>query len=299
MYQLYDDRLADGVRRIVGEQIDQALAELRGETDGSRDEEVHSARKRCKRLRALLRLVRDRLGVDVYRYENVAVRDAARRLSPVRDAHVLVLTLDDVATDQPLDAAAVRELRGQLKAAHDRVRRQMLYRGTAAEQAIEELSAVQDRSGRWPIDELDVEDLRSGLARVYRRGHRRMAEAYEAPSPERFHEWRKRVKYLWHHLELLEPAWPRPLDALARETHELSDLLGDEHDRTVLEEWLRAHPGAVADQQAERVLRAVLDEQRAELRAAAQPLGAKIYAETPEQFTGRLSRYWTVERIAA
>jgi CHAD domain-containing protein len=301
MYQLYDDRLADGVRRIVQEQIDSAIAELRGQTDGSRDEEVHEARKRCKRLRALLRLVRDRLGVDLYRYENVAIRDAARRVAPVRDAHVLVLTLDDVVdtTDQRFDAAAVSVLRAELKAAHDRLRRQMLYRGTACDQAADDLAAVRERSHEWPLDGVDLEDLRSGLARVYRRGRRRMTEAYGAPSPERFHEWRKRVKYLWHHLELLQPAWPRPLDALARETHGLSDLLGDEHDRTVLEEWLRQRPDAMAAPHAARELTAALDEQRAHLRAAARQLGAKIYAESPERFTGRLSHYWSVGRVAA
>ena len=237
--------------------------------------------------------------MDVYRHENVAIRDAARRLSPVRDAHVLVLTLDDVVIDQRVEAATVRDLRRQLKAAHDRMRRQMLYRGTATEQAIGELAAVRDRSRHWRLDELDFDDLRSGLARVYRRGRKRMTQAYAAPSPERFHEWRKRAKYLWHHLELLEPAWPGPIDALARETHQLSDLLGDEHDRAVLEEWLREHPGAIADPQTSRVLIAMIDEQRADLRAAARQLGAKIYAETPEQFTGRLSRYWVAGRIAA
>jgi CHAD domain-containing protein len=294
VFQLHDGELAVGVRRIVDEEIDQAVAELRGETDGTRDAEVHAARKRCKRLRALLRLVRDVLGDETYRRENTAIRDAARVLSPVRDAQVLVNTLDAAvdAVDGRLDAHAVAQTRRALKAAHGRLRQQMLYRGTGAEQAIGALVAVQQHSRDWPLGELGFDGLEPGLRRVYRRGRRAMARAYEDPTPELFHDWRKRVKYLWHHLELLEPAWPGMLAALAGETHDLSDLLGDEHDLTVLCEHVRERPDLVADQDVARVLTTTLDERRRDLRAAARPLGAKIYAEPPEQFTARIARYW-------
>jgi CHAD domain-containing protein len=294
VFRLHDDRLSDGIRRIVDEEIDQAVTELRGETDDTRDAAVHSARKRCKRLRALLRLGRDALGDEVYRCENTAIRDAARLLSPVRDAQVLVNTLDAVvdATDGQLDAHAVAQTRRALKAAHGRMRQQMLYRGTASEQAIGALVAVQQRSHDWPLGELGFEDLRPGLRRVYRRGRRAMEQAYEDPTPERFHEWRKRVKYLWHHLELLEPAWPGLMSALADETHDLSDMLGDEHDRTVLGVRVRERPDLIADQDVARVLTATLSDQRQQLRAAARPLGAKVYAESPEQFTARIACYW-------
>ena len=48
---------------------------------------VHDVRKRCKKVRGLLRLVRPGLGPD-YRRANADVRDAARELSSLRDAHV-------------------------------------------------------------------------------------------------------------------------------------------------------------------------------------------------------------------
>jgi hypothetical protein len=54
---------------------------------------VHEARKDLKKLRAVLRLVRDDLGDAVYRSENVRFRDAGRMLSGARDAHVRVETL--------------------------------------------------------------------------------------------------------------------------------------------------------------------------------------------------------------
>jgi CHAD domain-containing protein len=294
VFQLHDDRIVDGVRRIVNEQIGEAVADLRGETDGTRDAAVHETRKRCKRLRALLRLVRDQLGASVYRRENTALRDASRLLAPVRDAQVLVNTLDATIgdADGELDAPALAQTRRALKAAHGRLRQQVIYRGTAVEQTIGALAAVQERSLDWPLGDLQFDGLRPGLERVYRQGRRAMAEAYDDPTPERFHEWRKRVKYLWHHLELLEPAWPGLLEALADETHDLSDLLGDEHDCTVLGERVRERPDLIADQDMARVLTATLDERRQRLRAAARPLGAKLYAETPERFGARIASYW-------
>jgi CHAD domain-containing protein len=293
VFQLQGDRIADEVRRVVDELIDNAVADLRGETEGTRDAAVHETRKRCKRLRALLRLVRDPLGASVYQHENTAIRDAARLLAPVRDAQVLVNTLDAAVEDADgqLDAAALAPTRRALKAAHGRLRQQVIYRGTAVEQAIRALTAAQERSRDWPLGDLTFDDLRPGLQRVYRQGRRAMTQAYDDPTPERFHDWRKRVKYLWHHIELLEPAWPGLLEALADETHDLSDLLGDEHDRTVLGECVHERADLVADPEVARLLTAALDEQRQRLRAAARPLGARLYAEPPKRFAARIASY--------
>src|SRR5438105_7921575 len=83
-----------GVKRIVRKQLDNALKEL---GTPNRDEVVHEIRKRFKRVRAVLRLVRDELGENVYRQENACARDAARPLTEVRDAMVLIEALDKLA----------------------------------------------------------------------------------------------------------------------------------------------------------------------------------------------------------
>lgn len=289
-----DGSLEDAVRDVVTEQLARAVAELRGETDESRDEQVHAARKRCKRIRAALRMVRDHIGHDAYRRENVAVRDAARTLSGVRDAQVLIETLDDVVdrAGDDLDADAVAPVRAALRDAHARLRARVVDSGTAADEAIAALTDVAARSRRWPLAGVTIEALRPGIERVYQRGRDRMADAYDDPAPERFHEWRKRAKYLWHHVELLEPAWPGPLEALADEIHELSNLLGDEHDRTVLGEELSRRPSLVPDPDVAQALALAIDAQRRALRQAARPLGERVYAETAAQFSARAATYW-------
>jgi hypothetical protein len=88
------DSLRKGIRRVIRKQLDDALEELTGEHRGQRDEAVHETRKCFKKVRAVLRLVRPVIGTKAYRAENTCLRDAARPLTEVRDAKILIETLD-------------------------------------------------------------------------------------------------------------------------------------------------------------------------------------------------------------
>ena len=70
-----------------------------GTIDEDPDEAIHDVRKRCKKIRAVARLVRDEMGSDAYQRYNTYYRDLARRFSDVRDGHVMVKTLDDVTEE--------------------------------------------------------------------------------------------------------------------------------------------------------------------------------------------------------
>ncbi len=77
-----DKSVQAGLRRIADEQIGRALGEI-DDDDLDFAEKVHQVRKRCKKLRGLIRLVRP--AFDDYSAENGAFRDAAQMLSGVRD----------------------------------------------------------------------------------------------------------------------------------------------------------------------------------------------------------------------
>src|SRR4051794_37864127 len=68
------ERVGKGVKRIVRRQVGEALQGL--QKTPSEDETVHEARKHFKKVRAVLRLVRDEVGDKVYRRENARFRDA-------------------------------------------------------------------------------------------------------------------------------------------------------------------------------------------------------------------------------
>jgi hypothetical protein len=96
-FRLYrNETIPDGIRRVAHGQLDQAHAELAGSPKRKLASAVHDTRKSVKRLRATMRLVRAAIGEGIYRRENAAFRDTGRRLSAVRDASVLIVTLDEL-----------------------------------------------------------------------------------------------------------------------------------------------------------------------------------------------------------
>jgi CHAD domain-containing protein len=285
----------DGIRRIARGRIDHAIDELSGRSDSSPEEAVHEARKDMKKLRALLRLVRGEIGGSVYRAENESFRDAARALSSVRDADVMVATLEALVEhdEARLPVDAIRRL-GPALAAH----RRSLENGGRDEskaEVVEQLAAARERVDDWPLGHDGFEALAGGLERIYRRGRADWRAARNEPTVAGLHEWRKRVKDLWYHLSILREAWPPVMTALADEAHTLSDRLGDDHDLAVLRDWAATRPellgdGLVAFDEA-------VERRRRELQADALVIGARVYAEKPGAFVDRIGRWYAVPAL--
>jgi CHAD domain-containing protein len=286
------DAPADAVRASAREQLENGAAVLRDEHDKDPVGAVHQARKNVKKSRAILRLVRPDLGNKTYRRENRALRDAARSVAHVRDADVMVETVEKLH----------ERFAGRLpKAAFDRLSRALRKdasgsrsqaNGELGADLIDALRAAATRVDDWPLDGAGWSTVRKGIAVAYKRGGRAFAVADSDPTTENLHEWRKRVKDLWYHQRLIKPAWPEVLGAQADAAHELSDLLGDEHDLAVLAERLEDDP-PTADSDA---ILELIEERRAELLSQIRALGRRVYAEKPKAFTRRIGRYLRAAR---
>jgi CHAD domain-containing protein len=298
-YRIKDgEPVPDAVLRIAYGRIDRAVDELRGKTSSNSEEAVHEARKDMKKLRSLLRLVRSEIGDQVYRRENEGFRDAARQLSGVRDADVMLETLDALVERQDGDipertAGGLRKALEEHRAALDEGRGGS--KG-ARKTVIAALEEARERVEQWPLQADGFEALEPGLRRAYRRGQRAYAAVLNDPSTENRHEWRKRVKDLWYHQTLLQCAWPDLMGPLADQTHELSDLLGLDHDVAVLREWAQAHPAAAGGMSQLDAFNAAADARRAELQREAIALGGRLYAERPKAYAERLGSYWRAWR---
>lgn len=286
----FGDDVSDGVRRCAHEQLAGAVEKLERAGDDP-VEAVHDARKHLKKARALLRLVRPALGRKAYGRENAALREAGLALSGTRDADVLVQTA----------AGLAEQAAGRLPADVFEQLRAALAEETAAGRdgggpdltaVIEALRAAEQRIETWSLDDAEWDDVLAGVTRAYERGQEALAQTRAKPTPERLHAWRKRAKDLWYHQRLLAPAWPDVLGAHAEAAHELTELLGHNHDLAVLAERLKDtdRPLPLAPEAARAELLTLVAHCSTELRAAAWQLGDRIYTESPKAFARRLTR---------
>jgi CHAD domain-containing protein len=291
-----DEDVADGITRIATGRADSAIEHLRGKSDLELAGAIHETRKDLKKLRSALRLVRDPLGDELYRRENIRFREAGRLLSGTRDAEVKLETLaalrDHFPGRFPHRGAGplTKALEGERQALSERAARED-GQGPAAP-AAEQIEAGREAISDWGLDGDGFELIKGGLRRSYSRGRKGFAASADDPSPENVHEWRKRVKDLWYHLRLIRDARPGKLGKAGDRAHELSGVLGDHHDLTVLREDATAR-SALLPAQALATLEELIERRQSELVESATPLGEKLYSEKPKDFVARIEGYWT------
>jgi CHAD domain-containing protein len=281
------------VRELARTQVDKAISGLEHPGDDP-EAAVHDCRTRCKKVRGLARLVRPALGAH-YAATNVTFRDAARQLGPMRDAQVLVTTFDAVCDAQPnlVAGGAVADVRHALRRRADAATR-------GGDEGGDRLAAALDllRDGRsvvdgWELGASGFDALAGGLRDSYAKGRDALAAAGTAPTPDAFHEYRKRVKDAWYHVRLLRATSPAILDPLAERLHHLSDALGDAHDLAVLSEQLRADVDAFGGERQVEAALTIVDGRRADLERRAVSVGARLYAETSKAYARRFAAYWS------
>jgi CHAD domain-containing protein len=290
-----DEEVADGLRRIAAGRAESAIDHLRGTYDEGFAASIHEARKDLKKLRSVLRLVRGPLGDEAYRRENIRFRNAGRMLSGPRDAQIKLDTL--AALEERFGGSFPDREVTPLATALERERQELTDRSagdngggsvaTAARQIEEGRDAISD----WELDGEELDLIADGLKRSYRRGRNRFSDTRELASPETVHEWRKRVKDLWYHLRLVRDARPSKLGEAADEAHDLSDLLGDHHDLTVLREDTMQRAGLLdRDVLIDFVM--LVEQRQRELVDSATSLAKTVYADKPKKFVSRIGGYW-------
>jgi CHAD domain-containing protein len=246
------------------------------------DEAVHAARKSIKRLRALLRLVRGSVDGAGRKSLDHDLRDIGRRLAPVRDARVTVDTLEGIAPGR------CPRLQGLLAGHHRRTLARFLDPDAIAASA----AAAAVCRERWEQTMEGVPDAWASIAegsfRTGRRSAAAMDRAAAAPrGPEAdtaFHSWRRQVKYLRHQVEFVVPLDPPRLAVAAADLDRLGELLGSEHDLTVLR-------GLISDDRCDEAagVAAAAGERRGSLREAALALGRTTITDDP---VGRMAEAW-------
>jgi CHAD domain-containing protein len=255
---------------------------------GKIDARVHAARKALKRARAALRLMRPALASKVYERENRALRDAARCLSPLRDARSLVEAARLLARSRvktAASAATLAALRQILELRLDAAR-SVFAEPAARRRCAQLVKACSQRMLRDPPPRTDASKLMAGLRKIYRNGRRSFARALAEHTPEGLHEWRKQTKYLHAAAGALCDAGVKPLKRVVQRCADIAEWLGDDHDLSVLRQEIeRAFPGKPG---AAAILSRIDDRSR-KLQKQALDRGASTFQKKPAKFIAYLS----------
>ena len=124
------------------------------------------------------------------------------------------------------------------------------------------------------------------------KGGRALKACAETGEAADFHDLRKRVKYHWMHVRLVESAWPGPMRLRRREARQIGDLVGDEHNLSLLAALIREEPGCGRQRSRRELLMRLLADRQAALRAEALRRAGALFRDEPKRDAGRLALLW-------
>ena len=285
-----NEPVAKEIGKIVLRQFEMADTELTDIGNPSGDAAIHKARRRVKKIRALIRLVRPGLGGD-FGPLNKRLRETIQLLAPIADGQGVVHALDQMADryredfSPPVFATiraglVEREARADRKAKVERV----LQRARAT------LKAERSRVKDWDLHGGGFKTIADGLETSYRRARKAMVTTVEHPTADNYHAWRRRVKEHWFHVRLIERRCGNRLARYKHRLEVLDECLGEYHNFALLRTILSADP-FVSRKETARRLR-IIRRYQSELRRRATALGARLYNEKPRHFIRRVQAFW-------
>lgn len=258
---------APALRRIAREEIGIVLSAFDDDAV-SVEERVHGLRKLCKKMRALLRLIRPLMG-DAFDAEDQEYRAAGKQLGEYRDGQVLARTIESLGWP---DAGAYASPIEIPQAALAGSRKILLARR----------QAVDD----WRFDIRGFEDLAPGLARTYQNCLNAWDATRHNPHDANYHLLRKRTKYHWYQVCILEHLNEQEVRKRHLVLDDLQTTLGNAHDLAVLQALLESQD----DIEIELLQKAIT--RKRELYSHATRLGAELFATPADELVSDFARWW-------
>ena len=295
-YRIRPERsLLAEVQSVARSELEKAIEILQNKPDGLHAA-IHAARKKFKRLRNLYRLVAS--GDKTFcRAENVRLRETARNLSRIRDATALIETIEHLADhavtdDEGETLAAAREV---LALRRDEIAAAEADLDAKVAAAIEACRAAMEA-----LDDLRLPSKPGHAARLIGKGWRKgLEQAHEALETckgeghgETYHDLRKASQSYWMNLSLLNDLWPSAFHAKCDQAKMLVDLLGHEHDLTVLTTLLDHEPDLFGDGEGQSFLLAIIIRRQMVLRREALALAEAVFADAAKEEAAIIETLW-------
>jgi len=284
--------LEESLKGILIGRISFIMDQIRRQEDAHKT--IHEVRRSIKRIRAVLRLIRDEIGYSHYLRENLFYRDVARRMAPVRDSYVLCQTVKSLETNHP-DLISVNHyacLMDHLSLQIEKDLERFMESSGDFKQVLEDITQARERIDQYCELRNGYVSIRKGIRRVYRRGrihHSRIGPPFDV---DLFHEYRKNSKYLQFQMELIQPVYPKLLKAYAGTIDKHTELLGDLRDYDRLDLYIQnALPKEIPSTTRKKLLE-MIRHQKEDMLVKILSKSQMIYAEKPKEFIKRIKVYW-------
>ena len=280
---------------VVVHQLRQAIHFLEEQPDGPH-EAIHDARKKFKRVRALYRLIQPDAKAFRLR-ENERIRDMAKTLSIVRDATALVETVDYLAGEavSPEEIAALNTASKALIERRDRIASDETDLPAKIAAAVQTCRDAIEALAELQLDDSPQKTARR-LARAWRKQLSRAAAdlvaCEEGADAEAFHDLRKVGQTYWMHLALLSDLWQSAMRAKKEQAKMLVDLLGHEHDLSVLTQTVNENPDLFGDSDTLALLIGAIIARQQELRHKAIEQAKIVFADDADTEAARIALLW-------
>jgi CHAD domain-containing protein len=139
----------------------------------------------------------------------------------------------------------------------------------------------------------------NGITETYREARRALAAVEDDPTPERFHDWRKRVKVLSNELKIVGPAVPELATRYLDKVEKLGEILGQVHDLDCAAATAERHPRWFGSEAECDAVRGLVAEHRVVLEREAFALAAGLFAGRPRDVRELVETGWETWRKRA
>jgi CHAD domain-containing protein len=284
--------MSEALRRVAFAELELAHGALA--TPPERHSGVHSARKCLKRLRSLLLLVRPGMPEPAFLTLTNRLAQIARGLAAARDAAALTDAIDKLEreTGAGPGLGPLHSLRAWLQKRRHAAE-QNLER-SAASDAMRGLLEIRPAFAGLAVYPDDFRSLSKGLRQCYRATREAFRHAFVSERDEEVHEWRKGVQHHWRQMQLLAPCWPSELSARAEAARSLSQVLGDDHDISLLIRLISTPTMMFGTPDETAAFLKRCRRRHKALRKEARAQGERLFAERARPFAERIETYWQI-----
>lgn len=269
------ESIALGAIRMIRKELAQGRCDLKSQ-QLCVDDRVHEFRRHIKRVRAILRLLRDCLGSKVYRIENHRFSVLARQFSAVRDARVCLDAFDSLTSEEPMSDGERNGLRGLLQARLRFAHEQLMVKGRY-QKASRVLRTARRHMADWKFDKSDEELIKRGFGRVYSAGRHSLQTVKDRPGRLNLHTLRKEATYLRNIVEILVPRRVPRLQEMLAHLKSLTADAGKCLDLQLLRSFMLQESVQASDGSAAEAIIRQIDNRHEELQAQVVRQAEEIY----------------------